>query len=119
MRALFVSSMTIALSVFALSASAADTQGETVGNQADIPLNAPASTLKESDAQAFRQDDLGLEVQTLSDGSQMIDLQGRFQMAATAATDAEGHVHQNCLTEHDVTENGIPAPVVGAKRDER
>lgn len=103
----------------AIVVQAAEPSAESNTALADIKLNAPASELKQSDVEAFRQDDLGLHVVTLPDGSQMVDLQGRFQMAATASTGADGHIHQQCLTEHEINEHGVPAPVEVAKPDER
>ncbi|MBK8283558.1 MAG: hypothetical protein IPK97_01080 [Ahniella sp.] len=75
--------------------------------------------MKAADREAFRQDDEGLHVVTLPDGSQMVDLQGRFQMTTTAAVDADGHVHQGCTTAHEVAEHGIAVPQPKTHSDER
>ncbi len=84
-----------------------------------IELNAPEQTLNAADREAFRQDDEGLHVINMPDGSQMIDLQGRFQMTSTAAVDANGDVHQGCTTAHDVAEHGIAVPEPKNTVDER
>lgn len=60
----------------------------------------------------------GLEVQTLPDGSKMVDLQGRFQMSSTVHQGSSGLVHQ-CTSQphtHLATSQSVqPAPV----REER
>jgi hypothetical protein len=84
-----------------------------------IEVNAPAHTLNAADREAFRQDDEGLHVIDMPDGSQMIDLQGRFQMTSTAAVDANGDVHTNCTTAHDLAEHGIAVPEPKKTLDER
>ena len=84
-----------------------------------IELNAPEQELNVADREAFRQDDEGLTVVTMPDGSQMVDLQGRFQMTSTAAVDEHGNVHQGCTTAHDVAEHGIAVPQPTTKPEER
>lgn len=84
-----------------------------------IELNAPPAVLNANDRAAMSQDDAGLVVQTLPDGSKMVDLQGRFQLAATAAVDADGDLHKNCLTGADIHRHGIEAATVSNARDEQ
>lgn len=58
----------------------------------------PADAMRTLQPDAMNFSDDGLEMITLSDGTKMIDLQGRFQMNATVKPKADGTLEHHCTS---------------------
>jgi hypothetical protein len=75
----------------------------------------PEQRAQAESSEAFRQDDTGLRVVHMPDGSSMMDLQGRFEQATAAQVTAEGKLQTYCsdadhlkLGQHAHADAGAP-----------